>query len=168
MDGGDSPEYHLRAEGHRLCRTSLSRGMQFFFFSSRRRHTRYIGDWSSDVCSSDLLAAEHRTGPEPSRGRAARAVVRSALLALAALATLAGCRCDEAPPVRVLHPFPERYAGVGLELKMERGWPVVVRLLAGGSAFAAGIRDGDTVVAIEEESTYSWELADVVAALRGE
>src|SRR5436189_4019963 len=28
----------------------------FFFFSSRRRHTRYIGDWSSDVCSSDLRA----------------------------------------------------------------------------------------------------------------
>src|SRR5437763_2336452 len=28
--------------------------MLFFFFSSRRRHTRYIGDWSSDVCSSDL------------------------------------------------------------------------------------------------------------------
>src|SRR5437762_3145654 len=30
----------------------------FFFFSSRRRHTRYIGDWSSDVCSSDLSADE--------------------------------------------------------------------------------------------------------------
>src|SRR5437763_3531276 len=28
-----------------------------FFFSSRRRHTRYIGDWSSDVCSSDLDVA---------------------------------------------------------------------------------------------------------------
>src|SRR5437764_14900865 len=27
-----------------------------FFFSSRRRHTRYIGDWSSDVCSSDLVS----------------------------------------------------------------------------------------------------------------
>src|SRR5574337_1072998 len=26
----------------------------FFFFSSRRRHTRLSGDWSSDVCSSDL------------------------------------------------------------------------------------------------------------------
>src|SRR5437763_7306400 len=26
----------------------------FFFFASRRRHTRYSGDWSSDVCSSDL------------------------------------------------------------------------------------------------------------------
>src|SRR2546426_4288386 len=28
--------------------------MYFFFFSSRRRHTRLQGDWSSDVCSSDL------------------------------------------------------------------------------------------------------------------
>src|SRR5690242_20895903 len=29
----------------------------FFFFSSRRRHTRLTCDWSSDVCSSDLLIA---------------------------------------------------------------------------------------------------------------
>src|SRR3989454_9966671 len=29
--------------------------MQLFFFSSRRRHTRLQGDWSSDVCSSDLV-----------------------------------------------------------------------------------------------------------------
>src|SRR5256885_5698664 len=28
----------------------------FFFFSSRRRHTRLQGDWSSDVCSSDLAS----------------------------------------------------------------------------------------------------------------
>src|SRR5574341_2326781 len=28
--------------------------MVYFFFSSRRRHTRLVGDWSSDVCSSDL------------------------------------------------------------------------------------------------------------------
>src|SRR5215213_7022466 len=27
---------------------------EFFFFSSRRRHTRLVSDWSSDVCSSDL------------------------------------------------------------------------------------------------------------------
>src|SRR5437763_9760953 len=36
---------------------SVSRAVvsvSLFFFSSRRRHTRYIGDWSSDVCSSDL------------------------------------------------------------------------------------------------------------------
>src|SRR5439155_18221033 len=29
----------------------------FFFFSSRRRHTRWPRDWSSDVCSSDLSGA---------------------------------------------------------------------------------------------------------------
>src|SRR3712207_5818941 len=29
----------------------------FFFFSSRRRHTRYWRDWSSDVCSSDLVVS---------------------------------------------------------------------------------------------------------------
>src|SRR3712207_5791810 len=31
--------------------------MYVFFFSSRRRHTRYWRDWSSDVCSSDLVGA---------------------------------------------------------------------------------------------------------------
>src|SRR3989475_12782642 len=33
--------------------------MSAVFFSSRRRHTRFDCDWSSDVCSSDLVAAEH-------------------------------------------------------------------------------------------------------------
>src|SRR5256886_5319896 len=30
-----------------------------FFFSSRRRHTRFDCDWSSDVCSSDLMYVEY-------------------------------------------------------------------------------------------------------------
>src|SRR5690625_7671730 len=33
--------------------------LSFFFFASRRRHTRWPRDWSSDVCSSDLV--QHRT-----------------------------------------------------------------------------------------------------------
>src|SRR5205807_3636640 len=33
----------------------------FFFFSSRRRHTRLQGDWSSDVCSSDLYPQANST-----------------------------------------------------------------------------------------------------------
>src|SRR5690348_17477970 len=44
----------------------------FFFFSSRRRHTRWTGDWSSDVCSSDLRPPNqivrrtlHRASPQP-------------------------------------------------------------------------------------------------------
>src|SRR5690606_32886533 len=38
----------------------------FFFFSSRRRHTRFSRDWSSDVCSSDL-DARRTPVPEPRR-----------------------------------------------------------------------------------------------------
>src|SRR5438270_12835725 len=33
----------------------------FFFFSSRRRHTRFDCDWSSDVCSSDLIVVNNNS-----------------------------------------------------------------------------------------------------------
>src|SRR5262245_17291884 len=41
--------------------------LYFFFFSSRRRHTRCLSDWSSDVCSSDLISFKGRdiTGSSP-------------------------------------------------------------------------------------------------------
>src|ERR1039457_7469191 len=42
-----------------------------FFFSSRRRHTRLQGDWSSDVCSSDLERRKNR-GWEPRRTLSSR------------------------------------------------------------------------------------------------
>src|SRR5205807_7655480 len=38
-----------------MIRSVESFGYWFFFFSSRRRHTRLQGDWSSDVCSYDLF-----------------------------------------------------------------------------------------------------------------
>src|SRR5687768_17706142 len=44
----------------------------FFFFSSRRRHTRCSRDWSSDVCSSDLLAKEECAGERICHGVRAR------------------------------------------------------------------------------------------------
>src|SRR5205809_1823450 len=37
---------------------AIKAGSISFFFSSRRRHTRCSRDWSSDVCSSDLIAVE--------------------------------------------------------------------------------------------------------------
>src|SRR5256886_7950179 len=56
--------YARRAVAPRLCKSAVPRmrihGVHsrvlglFFFFSSRRRHTRFDCDWSSDVCSSDL------------------------------------------------------------------------------------------------------------------
>src|SRR5260370_42015358 len=46
----------------------------FFFFSSRRRHTRFKCDWSSDVCSSDLIdiASARPASRSAARGAAAR------------------------------------------------------------------------------------------------
>src|SRR2546429_2723892 len=38
-----------------FCKVLAGLCLFFFFFSSRRRHTRCSRDWSSDVCSSDLL-----------------------------------------------------------------------------------------------------------------
>src|SRR5437867_3981873 len=42
-------------EAERKKRDEIEAGKSYFFFSSRRRHTSSYGDWSSDVCSSDLL-----------------------------------------------------------------------------------------------------------------
>src|SRR5260221_6329616 len=50
----------------RLLCSALTSVFCFFFFSSRRRHTRSLCDWSSDVCSSDLSSTprpSHRLCP---------------------------------------------------------------------------------------------------------
>src|SRR2546422_4621268 len=72
----------------------------FFFFSSRRRHTRCSRDWSSDVCSSDLVrrrrcrgktsswnapcakagtTSRPRTGGSTRNGRSGRSTARGAI-----------------------------------------------------------------------------------------
>src|SRR5207248_8378462 len=60
--------------------TASSPTSSSFFFSSRRRHTRSYGDWSSDVCSSDLVIVKRLFGPNHARERlaldAARVLVR--------------------------------------------------------------------------------------------
>src|SRR5688572_31938281 len=57
-----------------------------FFFSSRRRHTRFDCDWSSDVCSSDLLAATGATLVHPYADAAVIAGQGTAALELLAAA----------------------------------------------------------------------------------
>src|SRR5260370_18554798 len=47
---------HEHSEGPQPVAVAQSKC--FFFFSSRRRHTRFKYDWSSDVCSSDLIRQE--------------------------------------------------------------------------------------------------------------
>src|SRR5262249_56214189 len=53
-----------------LCGASamVMLALAIFFFSSRRRHTRLVSDWSSDVCSSDLLKNQVTKGEWVMRG----------------------------------------------------------------------------------------------------
>src|SRR5699024_11872557 len=66
-----------------------------FFFSSRRRHTRSKRDWSSDVCSSDLILAGDGTGPAKGTGAGVRnrrlpGLARAVVLALVVIVGLLG------------------------------------------------------------------------------
>src|SRR5436853_3766735 len=45
----------IRRLDKKWVRFTSGKSRRMFFFSSRRRHTRCLSDWSSDVCSSDLL-----------------------------------------------------------------------------------------------------------------
>src|SRR5690606_24941185 len=49
----------------------LAKCVACFFFSSRRRHTRFSRDWSSDVCSSDLAGGNRHRPHRPDRQRTA-------------------------------------------------------------------------------------------------
>src|SRR2546427_9497946 len=68
----------------------------FFFFSSRRRHTRFDCDWSSDVCSSDLLGGEIKKLKRERRGDC-----RASQLLFAAADDLRARASLDAPPARV-------------------------------------------------------------------
>src|SRR2546426_4655357 len=86
----------------------------FFFFSSRRRHTRLQGDWSSDVCSSDL-ERQARAAFDELRHRAAVAALggRPARVLL-----LAAAAAREQP---TLNPIAARYADAGLAVRRVTG-----------------------------------------------
>src|SRR5256886_949380 len=100
FSGCDEVPCSVNDEGMRIITTvgsvSLHRSsvLSLFFLSSRRRHTRFDCDWSSDVCSSDLLLRFlERLAVDAERGHRARlqpldADVRPALLALAVRAVV--------------------------------------------------------------------------------
>src|ERR671919_311308 len=84
----------------------------FFFFSSRRRHTRLQGDWSSDVCSSDLDRGEDVLPAGPAR----------ALAAVAGDAMAAGADAPELLDVDV-HELARAGALVADDLRTRQGRP---------------------------------------------
>src|SRR5699024_12006286 len=96
------------------------RGM--FFLSSRRRHTRSKRDWSSDVCSSDLPAADERA------------------LHGAARAGAQGRRRDPVPPMRGRAPL--HGTRVRIALTDRPGDEAVVRVIADRKSAVEGRSGG--------------------------
>src|SRR5207253_5466705 len=87
-----------------------------FFFSSRRRHTRWPRDWSSDVCSSDLaeprvraVAAHVRRDHDRSSGHRLQAGQVEALLR-------SGAAKEHVAPVQQLARSEERRVGKSVDL----------------------------------------------------
>src|SRR5207249_7477474 len=78
----------------------------FFFFSSRRRHTRSKRDWSSDVCSSDLNERQATHGGS----------------GLAAPATTSPARTSSRPPTAV--PGSRRPLQRSTIRRRRRAWPI--------------------------------------------
>src|SRR5438445_3249445 len=93
--------------------------LYLFFFSSRRRHTRYWRDWSSDVCSSDLPPIPAPCHPQ-SRRRRVPAGGREGARGVARGSEAAGTESDEAYVNRLL----EHAALVVLPRERQRGFAI--------------------------------------------
>lgn len=59
------------------------------------------------------------------------------------------------------------FGGVGIEIGMEKGRPIVISPIEGTPAFRAGIRSGDVILEINGEDTSNMSLMDVVKRIRG-
>src|SRR6266567_318020 len=108
-----------------------------FFFSSRRRHTRFDCDWSSDVCSSDLKA-----GP--------RNLLRWQLTHAGPMATNVAesggfSRTDPALPAPDIqwHALPAPYQNFGLADPSIRAMSLLITLVAVGSRGRIRLRSAD-------------------------
>jgi hypothetical protein len=85
------------------------------------------------------------------------------LLAAPLVALLAAAGCES----RTIQSHPDRFVGVGLELRIEDDTPTVVRPIEDGAAAEAGIRAGDRLLSANGESLVGMPLPTVVRRLRG-
>jgi len=59
------------------------------------------------------------------------------------------------------------FGGIGIEISMDKGRPIVVAPIEGTPAYKAGLRAGDIIIAINGEDTYGMSISDVVKKIRG-
>ncbi|HHJ64251.1 MAG TPA: S41 family peptidase [Aquifex aeolicus] len=59
------------------------------------------------------------------------------------------------------------FGGVGIEISMEKGRPIVVAPIEGTPAYKAGLRAGDVIIAVDGEDTFGKTLLEIVKKIRG-
>src|SRR6266478_4395728 len=138
----------------------ISLGVFSFFFSSRRRHTIFDCDWSSDVCSSDLafykraLGAEEVMRMDAPGGRIGHAEIKigDSRLMLA----------DEHPEIQALSPKTIGGSPVSMHLYVDNVDVAIERAVAAGAKLIRPVADqfyGDRVGGIEDPFGYRWFIA---------
>ena len=97
----------------------------------------------------------HRPVLDP-KHKALRSAVLTILLALVS--------CNQS---KVIDSFPEEYVGIGVELTMQDGMPVITRILPDSPAQQAGLMIGDQIITIDELPTASMGFGEIVMHIRG-
>src|SRR5215475_8648799 len=103
-----------------------------FFFSSRRRHTRFSRDWSSDVCSSDLAATDRATGAEVAVKLLHAHLARDAATCERFRRELAIARSLEHPGIVRVFDLHEHQGRPAISMELLRGRTLHERLLLEG------------------------------------
>jgi len=73
--------------------------------------------------------------------------------------------CSE--KAKTIKPFPDSFAGIGIELEKEGQYAKIVRVLPSSPADEAGVRPNDLLVAIDNEDISNLTLAETVDRIRG-
>ena len=63
--------------------------------------------------------------------------------------------------------FPGEYSGIGVELEIMGGFPMVKKVFNGGQAKVAGLKKDDKILEIDGVDTYNMSLGDIVMLIRG-
>ena len=68
---------------------------------------------------------------------------------------------------KVIDSYPEEYVGIGVELTIDNGEPVITRILPDSPAQQSGLEVGDRILTIDERPTASMGFGEVVMHIRG-
>jgi C-terminal processing protease CtpA/Prc len=75
------------------------------------------------------------------------------------------CFCSE--KTKIISPYPESFAGIGIELEKDGPYARIVKVLPNSPADEAGIKQDDIIIAINNEDISGLNLADTVDKIRG-